>query len=322
MFTFDEKLVFLRELIMAQSTLMRFAPVFLGVAAASTLLAPLSAQAANASYGTGYVKFLDIKLTLDGADLFNVPGRPASKGNTASGALVPGPVYPLPNPDNGGPDVTPGPGQPLPTTGSVSSGGAFSPSFSNANATIDIPARVAGMTLASSNADSTFSLTRPISESTSNSANNQTNLIFTATAGQTVALSGLIDAYLGSEVVGTGVSQVQFNTSFTITKNGLPIGTNCNAIPAPMGCFVGPVFQGGVAVIGSTGVDDFTTGGPQALPPISYVIPMNGNYTVVFNSNITSQGTHAAMSVPEPSAVLGLAGVALVGVLARKRRLG
>lgn len=295
---------------MAQSTFMRFAPVFLGVAAASTLLAPLSAQAASASYGTGFVRFTNIKLTLDNADLFNVEDFPASKRSATSGSLVPG-GFTLPgigNPDSGGPDLTP------PTTGPTTSevnlitaplGGQVS--FSNAKASILIPPPVAGMTFASSNAETDFSLVRPIAESTSNSVSNQTSLIFNAIAGQTVALTGILDAFLRAEVVGFGVSKVQYNASFTIT--------------GPGGFFFSaPPIIDAIAVIG--GPDSLERATPvTAIALVTPTLTTAGTYQVVFNSNIASQGYHAA-TVPEPSAVLGLAGVALVGVLTRKRRLG
>lgn len=292
------------------------APAMFGAIAATSFLLPQAAQAGIVK-ASGSVDFTKVSLTQVFAS--GAPSRNLFLGGqfsaNASSTLTSLGVTQLAGPIFVGPTVAPGAIN-LTANPALLTNGASSPStadaFANVASTGGTPGT--GSTLLTSelvlqNGDDPLPL-----EQASNTSNEQVfSPTFSAVAGDKIQLAGFLDYFLKVSIAGwnpgdTDTASSQFNASYAVEKLGAG------------GSVVRQINLADARALLNENGDITIDPGNTAFGDI-FDVTSDGNYRVTFNSNLTTQGINKQFTtVPEPSAVLGLAGVALVGVLARKRR--
>jgi hypothetical protein len=299
---------------MTQTLFKTLAPAFLGaVALSSTFLMPQAAQAGKI-WSSGTVNFSGITLTKNNvANLF--PGSAlivSTNANYFQDNIL------ISNDTDTSGQVILGPGTPALVT-VTSTAATPPPSLSTASSTIGTAN--SQVTSALLKSDIQLLIGDPI-ESANTTSNEQVfSANFSANANDIIDFKAALATNLFVKVEGfdTGdfkSATAQFNASYTITQLR-PQSEGGNLI-----VFQGPTFDNSIQLIGQNGEETAELNVPVIDLP--FTVLTTGNYRLAFNTNLTLSGTNhnPGTTVPEPSAVLGLAGVALVGVLARKRRLG
>jgi hypothetical protein len=300
---------------MTQTLMRTLAPAMFGAIAATSFLMPQAAQAGVVK-ASGIVDFTSVSLILD-------PINPAtastnlflggSFSTNASSSLVSLGVPQISGPIFSGPTTAPGAISLTADPGALTNG-LGSPSTADSFGSVGSTGGANGTASTLLSSDLVLQNGFSSAESASNTSNEQIfSPTFSALDGDTINLSGFLDYILKVSIVGfdpgdTKTASSQFNASYAIERLG-PGGGILQQIN----------LADARALINENG--DVTIDPANTAFADIFEIEVDGTYRVTFNSNLTTQGRNEQFTtVPEPSAVLGLAGVALVGILARKRR--
>jgi hypothetical protein len=309
---------------MTQTLFKTLAPAFFGaVALSSTFLMPQAAQAGKVSV-SGFVNFDNISLTIN-----NNPFLTGARAVVSTSAAYSQNGLSLIDADTSG--QVPIAGNLLLTETST----VIPPNSSSVEATSTI--NIVGGDVKAAKVEGAIALLNgitppPLEEQGNITSNEQvftTNFI--GNAGDDILFSADLFTQLKAKIEGYQLGDeksatAQFNATYIITQL-----TNLSPGQNPI-VFRGPDFSNAIQFINENTdtTVDFDRVGPDPDPitglpgrlNLPFEILTTASYRLAFNTNLTLSATNYNVSVPEPSAVLGLAGVALVGVLARKRRLG